>query len=436
MPVKVIMGLQWGDEGKGKVVDQMVTDWADVVVRYQGGNNAGHTIYDEQNNKYVLHALPSGVLKSECLNIISKGCVIEPLSLYSELNAFPDAFIKISDQCPLILPHHIIYDKLKYQNKIGTTAKGIGPAYAEYIARDNFTFFDLIHNFADVKTNIALKLHQLNYDTSSSEVFKVVFQSHLLLNNFDAASVDNLTDMTSKINQFIDEYIARLELAVNSFIQRELIVNTDELINSLYFENKNIILEGAQGWGLDIWGRSYPNVTSSSPNIGGALISTNLNHKQIDEVIGVVKIYKSKVGEGNHSTEYHLHDSIAAFLDDARDALGEFGATTGRPRRLGWLNMDEIKQACQTNGVDHIVITRVDSIHELKTPRDSFHILHENEYLAYALWKDLTKCKDENEFLNQKELSFFISDFKRITNVPKVSLSFGPKRNQIKWNKD
>ena len=435
MPVKVIMGLQWGDEGKGKVVDQMVNDWADVVVRYQGGNNAGHTIYDEQNNKYVLHALPSGVLKECCLNIITKGCVIEPLKLYSELRSFPNAAVKISDQCPLVLPHHIMSDILKYQSKIGTTAKGIGPAYAEYIARDNFTTFDLTFNFEILKKEIGFRLTQL-YNESSYEKFETVFQHYLLSNHFDTVNEDSSISFLDKMNRFVDEYVRQIELVNNYLLHEEMIINSDELIQNLYSQQKNIILEGAQGWGLDIWGRSYPNVTSSCPNIGGALISTNLNHKQIDEVIGVVKIYKSKVGEGNHSTEYHLHDNISAFIDDARDALGEFGATTGRPRRLGWLNMDEIKQACQTNGIDHIVITRVDSIHELKTPRNSFYVLHENEYLAYALWEDLKNFEDENEFLNQEELSFFISDFKRITNVPKVSLSFGPKRNQIKWNKD
>ncbi len=433
MPVKVIMGLQWGDEGKGKVVDQVVNDWADVVVRYQGGNNAGHTIYDEENNKYILHALPSGVLKDGCLNIISKGCVIEPLNLYSELNSFPNASIKISDQCPLVLPHHIISDRLKYQNKIGTTAKGIGPAYSEYIARDNFTFFDLLFNFETVKKEISQKLYQL-YNNSSFEKFELIFQDYLLINKFNIAIMENSLNFFDKMEGFINEYIQQLEIAVNSFMQRELIKNTDELIQNLYSENKNIVLEGAQGWGLDVWGRSYPNVTSSSPNIGGALISTNLNHKQIDEVIGVVKIYKSKVGEGNHSTEYHLHDNISNFIDDARENLGEFGATTGRPRRLGWLNLDEVKLACQTNGIDHIILTRVDSIHELKTPRDSFYILNDNNYLAYSLWKKLNDCQNNDEFLNQKELTFFIQDIKRITNISKISLSFGPKRNQIKWD--
>ena len=153
MPTKVVIGLQWGDEGKGKVVDQLVHDWANVVVRYQGGPNAGHTIYNEEGKKFVTHALPSGVLKNECKNIIAKGCVINPISLHKEIKEFraTPEMLRISDMSPLILPHHVMIDKLKYQTKIGTTAKGIGPAYADYVSRDNKIMLELCNCLDDVK---------------------------------------------------------------------------------------------------------------------------------------------------------------------------------------------------------------------------------------------------------------------------------------------
>jgi len=435
MPVKVIMGLQWGDEGKGKVVDQMVNDWADVVIRYQGGNNAGHTIYDEQNEKYVLHALPSGVLKKGCMNVIAKGCVIEPLSLYEELSEYSDVNLKVSDQCPLIFPHHILIDRMEYQTIIGTTAKGIGPAYSEYIARDNFTMFDLFFRLSDVKQIIENKLKKLFENTTQQEVLfkKEVFRAYLQDNKFDSNFNNEEFSCVKKIESFLNmEYFPQLQKAIEKL--RPTVINTDELIQELYAQNKNIILEGAQGWGLDVWGRSYPNVTSSSPNIGGVLTSTGLNHKQIDEVIGVVKVYKSKVGSGNHSTEDHLTRYVSEFIDDVREKLGEFGATTGRPRRLGWLNVDEVKQACQTNGVDHIVITRVDSIQELATPSDTFFIYHENEYKEYQMWDKPDFCASLDVFFNQEALSFFVNDIKQYTQVSTISLSYGPKRNQIKWS--
>ena len=183
-----------------------------------------------------------------------------------------------------------------------------------------------------------------------------------------------------------------------------------------------------------MWGRSYPNVTSSSPNVGGVLTATGLNHKQIDEVIGIVKIYKSKVGEGNHNTQSHFENNIAyESVQELREALGEFGATTGRPRRLGWLNLDEVKEACQTNGVDRIVITRIDSIKEIMNPYDAFSVYFDSKYLNYMTWNTQNLCNSEEEFLQQPELLFFIEDVKRITGVQQISLSYGPRRNQLKW---
>lgn len=416
MPTKVIIGLQWGDEGKGKVVDNLVHEWADVCVRYQGGPNAGHTIYNEQGQKFVTHALPSGVLKKSCKNIITKGCVINPATLHEEIKEFnvTKKFLAISESSPLILPHHIVLDQLKYQEKIGTTAKGIGPAYADYISRDNKTMHDLCHSLQYVKNYAYEQLKKIS-DVTSQSRFKSVFENFLNKNGFK-------TDLESSnyIENFMNnQYFPLLDELATFYT--EYLSNTDSLLQSYYRDNLNIILEGAQGWGLDVWGRSYPNVTSSSPNIGGVLTYTGLNHRQIDEVIGIVKIYKSKVGSGEFKTEWEESVDVQTL----RQNLGEYGATTGRPRRLGWLDLDEIKSACETNGVDTIVITRMDSAVDLP----ALKVLHNNSLREYQKWNQI---EAEND-LNQIEIQQFVSSFKVLTGINDVSLSYGKKRNQLKW---
>ncbi len=424
MPVKVVIGLQWGDEGKGKVVDQLVHDWADVCVRYQGGANAGHTIYNEIGTKFVTHALPSGILKSSCKNIITTGCVINPITLFKEIDLFNVTYqnLYISSGCPLILPHHILLDKLKYQKKIGTTAKGIGPAYADYIARDNKTIGDLCVNLEDLRIYVYDQLQILSTSNKySKEYFDSVFQEYLKENEFE------ITDLKT----FIASYLDKLESL--SLFYRDFVSNTSQLLQSLYWMNKKILIEGAQGWGLDVWGSSYPNVTSSSPNIGGVLTSTGLNHQQIDEVIGIVKLYKSKVGEGEHSTQEHFERNVAKRIEEVRSSLGEFGATTGRPRRLGWLNLDEITEACQTNGVNRIVITRLDSINDIIKKDNHFCVYSNADYQDHLAWLSMDHFERDDAFLNQHALLSFIDNVKKITKVDNISVSYGPRRNQLKW---
>ena len=432
MPTKVIIGLQWGDEGKGKVVDNIVHNWADVCVRYQGGPNAGHTIYDDQQNKFVTHALPSGVLKDNCLNIITKGCVTNPVTLQKEIDEFKTSNknLRISSQCPLILPHHILLDKLKYQTRIGTTAKGIGPAYSEYISRDNKTLHDLCFNLDDLKEYVSsslLVLDKIHNDTPLNNIITKFFEE-----NSYSTDLRSLL-YTHNVRDFLkNEYFPQLEELSNFY--KDYIDNTDSIIQQLYLDNKNIVLEGAQGWGLDVWGKSYPNVTSSTPNIGGVLTYTGLNHKQIDEVIGIVKAYKSKVGEGNFRTEVELYDDYNNFaytsnviedVAELRLSLGEYGATTGRPRRLGYLDLDEIKEACKTNGVDTIVITRLDSLCNFL----KIKLYNDNQFIEYKKWENI----DNEEALNQYNLKQFTSDISKFVGIKNISFSYGPKRGQIKW---
>lgn len=421
MPTKLVIGLQWGDEGKGKVVDNLVHEWADVCVRYQGGPNAGHTIYDDEGKKYVTHALPSGILKKGCLNIISKGCVIDPNNLFKEIKSFSfdSSFLKISCQCPLILPHHVLIDKLKYQSKIGTTAKGIGPAYSEYIARDNKTLHDLCFNFDELTNYIYNSLLTLNQKYSDDHLN--AFLENFINENSYSTKLKSISYKDNLIEFLHHEYFEILNILKSTYAQ--YIVNSDRLIQELYNENKKIILEGAQGWGLDVWGKSYPNVTSSSPNVGGALTYTGLNHKQIDEVIGIVKIYKSKVGTGEFLSEWpETHE-----LSQLRQKLGEYGATTGRPRRLGDLDLDEIKKACQANGVDTIVITRIDNVPDLP----SFQMRHNSEKIYIPKWNYNDEMKKED--LKNENIKKFIDYFKEVTRVNKIGLSYGKKRKQLEW---
>lgn len=390
MPTKVVLGLQYGDEGKGKVVDQLVENWADVVVRFQGGDNAGHTIYDEVGEKYVLHSLPTGVLKNDVTNIIARGCVVNPINIMKEISflSVVPSRLMISTGCPAILPSHIEEDKSKYQEKIGTTAKGIGPAYSDYYSRNGLLLKDVCYDFTKHRETIISKYKEAKPDASASEVLEMITNLHEACKN----------------------------------LAPYLIEDVETYLQILYSENKNIVLEGAQGWGLDIWSEFYPNVTSSSPSVGGAIISTGLNHIQIDEVIGIAKIYKTRVGSGPFPTEVFN-------IDETRNKLGEYGATTARPRRMGWIDLDELKEACQKNGVDHLLLTRTDSAEYFPTLYYKF----KDQVRKISSWN---LNDTENSDVHAKSLNHFINSVRTSVEVPNVSYSYGPKRNQIKWFKE
>ena len=384
MPTKTVLGLQYGDEGKGKVVDQLVESWADIVVRFQGGDNAGHTIYDEHGHKYVLHSLPTGVLKNKVLNIISRGCVVNPISIIKEIKRLCVSHenLNISSGCPAILPHHIEIDKAKYQKKIGTRARGIGPTYTEYFSRSGLTLKDICFNFDKHKDFIVKQLQEATNVKSTDE------------------------NLISTIKDLKDACL---------YLKKFLIDDVEDLLQKAYQSQKNIVLEGAQGWGLDIWSDFYPNVTCSSPSIGGAIVSTGLNHQQIDEVIGIAKAYKTRVGTGEFPTELFGDD-----INKVRIKLGEYGATTSRPRRIGWIDLDELKLACQRNGINHLIITRTDSMEEFPE-------------IKYKLNNQIKHIDKWSLPENVENLKRFISIVSKATNVENISYSYGPKRNQIAW---
>lgn len=400
MPVKVILGLQHGDEGKGRVVDDLTNTWADVIVRFQGGGNAGHTVYDEKGNKHVTHILPVGILNKDKLNIISKGCVIDLHDIVNEINEFNVNFenLKISSLCPLIEPLHLLKDKIKYKNKIGTTAKGIGPAYSDFYSRDSVLLRDFIEDPKKIVYVFAKKLNDyINYIHRmylfKKESFKEEIINSLKLMNY-------YLENYQKIKDFIEKFVCYDDFIVPSLI------------------NKNILIEGAQGSGLCINTSNYPNVTSSYATIGGVLNSTNLNHTQIDEVIGVIKAYKTKVGEGDFKSICDIE------TEELLCELGkEYGATTGRKRKCGWLDLDEVVEAVKINGVSHICLIKLDVFSKVKEPKIYFN----NDF------HELKSISNLNE--NDEGIKDIINLIKLKTKVNKVSYTTGPKRGQIIWNK-
>jgi len=395
MPSKLVIGLQHGDEGKGRVVDDLCQNWAEVVVRFQGGGNAGHTVYDKEGNKFVTHILPVGILTEGVTNYIAKGCVLNPIDAAEEIKEFnvtPDK-LKISGLTPLIEPVHLWLDKIKYQGKIGTTAKGIGPAYSSFYARDSILFRDFVNDFNKSHTRIVENIENF-------------FNSNLEIRHNDELYSTLYEDYLVKISKLF-EVIDVLE---------PFLSDDENFIQKAYNENKNILLEGAQGWGLNVMSHEYPNVTSSMPTIGGAINATGLSHKQLDEVIGIAKVYKTKVGQGN----------FASLCDDSSEKLlaeigKEFGATTGRRRKCGWLDMDEIKQACLENGVDHIVITKTDVF---------THLTEQNIYLNGDVRPIMRINKPS---LQDPSFISLLEFIKEETNANTISFTTGPNRGEIIW---
>tara|TARA_B100001057_G_scaffold493445_1_gene587869 strand:- start:7 stop:1260 length:1254 start_codon:yes stop_codon:yes gene_type:complete len=414
MPVKLVLGLQHGDEGKGRVVDDIAEYWADVVVRFQGGGNAGHTVYDREGNKYVTHILPVGVVIKQCnqdilrrhiTNIISRGCVLNVVDLYDEINSFKSSItskdLQISGYCPLIEPTHILLDRLKYQGKLGTTARGIGPAYSDFYARDSILFKDLVEDPQNALFKMQDKFFKFQTDLAQNgHVYPLLSETH---NNL-------LNDNFAFFNNWIENFDEKVKYI------KQFIINDESLILDLYNEGKNILLEGAQGCGLNIHSNNYPDVTSSSPTIGGALNSTGLNHKQINEVIGVMKAYKTKVGTGDFPSICNASDgeTLANFGN-------EFGATTGRPRKCGWLDFDEINQSIKMNGVDHLCLIKTDVFCNIDRP----FIYHEKEL------EEISKINDVS--LDDKSFVELLNIIKDKTGIDTLSFTTGPKRGEIVW---
>jgi adenylosuccinate synthase len=350
MAVKVILGLQNGDEGKGRIVDDLCFK-ADkpVVVRFQGGANAGHTIYDEKGNKSVVHLLPSGVLNPNAINVITRATVVDPIQLVEEIKQFnvQKGSLIISPYCPVVMSWHIAEDKAKYQSKLGTTAKGIGPALRDFYARDAMNINAWLQSFDYTEDAVLLK------------------------------------DYIGDAEKFLQDHLSTMDL----------------------------LLEGCQGYRLDVWGEEYPNVTSSCTTIGAVFYSTRLSHKQIDEVIGVAKIYETKVGTGEFE---ELDEELS---EKYRSVGKEYGATTGRPRKIGWLDLDLLKEAIQVNGVDTLIITKTDipvqvGVLKIRTAEDFWEIKE--------LWNG-----------SVEPLVSLLKRIQNYTGVKKIGYTYGENRGSI-----
>jgi adenylosuccinate synthase len=327
----VVVGTQWGDEGKGKITDYLANK-ADVVVRSQGGNNAGHTILFN-NKKYALHLIPSGIFNPNIINIMANGMVINPKALLKELDTLKNKGITdyklfISNRAHVVMPYHIeldeVYENLKGENKVGTTKKGIGPAYADKVNRIGIRMVDLL-NKANLKEKIKTALQPANILLKSQK--KSTFNEEDLCDEFYA------------IGKILKKYIC----------------DTSVLLDKLINEDKNVLFEGAQGSMLCLDHGTYPFVTSSSPTAASISVNTGVAPNIIDEVIGVTKAYTTRVGEGVFSTEFE--DETAKMI---REVGHEYGTTTKRPRRIGWLDLVVLKHVKRINGLTGICIMLLD----------------------------------------------------------------------------
>ncbi len=334
----IIVGLQWGDEGKGKIVDYLSKN-ADVVARYQGGHNAGHTVVIN-NEKFILHLIPSGILYKDKICIIGNGVVVDPAALIEEINGLKQRGVEInknlflSKNAHLIMPYHIVMDRenerLRGAKSIGTTGRGIGPAYCDKVSRSGIRIVDLLN----------------------PKLFKEKLKSNLFYVNF---LLENLYKVQKlDIESIYKEYMGYAEKL------EEYISDTDIIINRMISENKNVLFEGAQGTLLDIDHGTYPYVTSSNAIAGGACTGLGIGPTKISKVIGVVKAYTTRVGGGPFPTE--IKDSLG---DKIREKGGEYGATTGRPRRCGWIDLVILRHSVMINGITGIAITKLDILDDL-----------------------------------------------------------------------
>src|SRR5512139_938591 len=334
----VIVGAQWGDEGKGKIVD-LLTQYADLVVRFQGGNNAGHTIV-LKGEKFVVHLIPSGILYEDKKCIIGNGVVLDPAVLIQEIDEIKkrgyfkdDSQLMISEETHLILPYHRRVDVAREKTfKIGTTGRGIGPAYEDKVARCGIRVVDLI----------------------DEKVFREKLEANLIQKNVYLTQV--LKEKGFEFSEIFDEYLQyknRLEKYVK---------NTSLILHEEIQKGKHVLFEGAQGALLDLDHGTYPYVTASNTVAGNACAGSGIGPTMINSVIGIAKAYTTRVGEGPFPTE--LKDELG---EKIRQRGGEYGATTGRPRRCGWFDAVVVNHSIRVNGIREIVITKLDVLNDFDT---------------------------------------------------------------------
>ncbi|MCZ6828177.1 MAG: adenylosuccinate synthase [Gammaproteobacteria bacterium] len=414
----VVLGTQWGDEGKGKIVD-LLTERAQVVVRFQGGHNAGHTLVIE-GKKTVLHLVPSGVLRPEIMCLIGNGVVLSPVALMEEIAELEARQVpvrgrlRISPACPLILPYHVALDQARElrrgKARIGTTGRGIGPAYEDKVARRGVRLGDLF-DAARFEEKLACVMEYHNF---------------MLANYYQVEEVD--------FQATLDEALIMAEQL------RPMVADVTGLLHKYRIEGANIMFEGAQGSLLDIDHGTYPYVTSSNTTAGGTAIGSGFGPLYLDYVLGITKAYTTRVGSGPFPTE--LFDSTGEHLASRGH---EFGATTGRPRRCGWIDAVALRNAVQINSVSGLCLTKLDVLDGLETIRicvgyrDASNNLVANpmdsddyvglqpEYEDVAGWSESTSGVHQLEDLPVNARAY-IKRIEREVGAPIDIISTGPDR--------
>jgi adenylosuccinate synthase len=417
----VIVGTQWGDEGKGKIIDWLAKD-IDIIVRFQGGNNAGHTVVVGKE-EFIFHLIPSGILHKGKTGVIGNGVVIDPQALIEEIRNLekigieitPSNFV-ISDRAHLIFPYHKIWDKLKENKrgklKLGTTGKGIGPCYVDKFSRSGIRIKDLLDEEL-FKEKLSFILIEKN------EILKKIY-------NYPQFEFDEIYRNYLEFGKRLNGFIKDVTLYLNQKIS----------------EGKSILFEGAQGTFLDIDFGTYPFVTSSNTISGFACVGSGISPAKIDKIIGIAKAYTTRVGEGPFPTQFE-----SPLLEEIRKRGNEFGATTGRPRRCGWFDASLVKYAIKVNGIDELALTKLDVLDILdkikicvgykfngkqyQYPLSDLRFWQECQplYEEFPGWKkDTTSLKSIGE-LPANALNY-IKRISELVGVPVRIVSVGSKRNQ------
>ena len=419
MSIKAIVGGQWGDEGKGKIVD-LLSQGSHIVARYQGGANAGHTVY-YNDKKIVLHQIPSGILRDNCKCILGNGMVVDPIGLVEEINMVKSHGVSVDNKIFLALNTHIVtpitkyidcYNEEKNSQKIGTTGRGIGPTYVDKYNRVGIRALDLL-NIESLTKKLDIKLDQAK--------------------EFYNLSDDKILDLKENNKEFIE--CAKL---ISKYISDTFTIMHNQIKNG-----DNILIEGAQGTLLDIDHGTYPYVTSSNASSSGIATGLGLPMTKINNLIGIFKAYTTRVGEGPFPTE--LFDEDGKTLQDIGK---EYGATTGRPRRCGWFDGVAAKYSCMVNGLTEIALTKLDILDhfdtikictgyeiEGRTTTCFSEVLHNLDkvkpvYTEFNGWKKSTTGIEKFDDLpdNTKKYINFIIDF---IETPINIISIGPGRDQI-----
>jgi len=424
MKVDVLLGLQWGDEGKGKLVD-FITPNYDIIARFQGGANAGHTlIFDGE--KHVLHLIPSGIFRDNCINIIGSGVVIDPIALVEEIKLLESHGVnvkpklKISNKAHLILPTHRVLDKVseldKGDKKIGSTLKGIGPTYMDKTGRNGVRMGDIFNNL--------------------KEKYNVLKEKHFLIMERHKTTLEWL-DLYSQIENEELLWFESIE-----YLKQIEFIDSEYFINKALKERKTVLAEGAQGSLLDVDYGTYPFVTSSNTTISGVISGLGVSPHSIGSVTGIFKSYTTRVGSGPFPTE--LDNEVG---EKMRQIGSEFGATTGRSRRCGWLDLPALKYSCMINGVTELNIMKLDVLSHFETIKVCVGYNYKGEvykdtipfdlsdgdiepiYKELNGWNvDISNCKTYEELPQEAKdyVAFILSE----VNIPITRISVGPDRLQ------